>query len=685
MMKCFYPKLAIDGIRKNKRLYLPYILTCSGMSMMFYIIYSLSQMPTLDDMPGGSFTKEMLGFGAWVIALFSLIFLTYTNSFLMRRRKKEFGLYNILGMDKKNLSTVYALETVILFAVSMLFGLIGGIAFSKLAELGLVRMMGAVASYDFTVNVHVILRSLAVFGAIFVFLLVKGLLSLWHLRAVSLIKSENVGEKPPRANYLLGILGILILGEAYYIAVSIQNPVSAVTWFFVAVIMVILATYMLFVAGSVMMCRLLQKNKKYYYKKEHFVSVSSMAYRMKRNGGGLASICILSTMVLVMILSTGSLFFGVEDSLKARYPTDVSVSVDFVDYEENKTYSPEKVQQMLSEIQEIIGEYGSDVSIKDNYISTSVAGILSDGKLIVDPVLAEESLLTSMDSVAQIYLLPLSDYNASMGTEETLENDEILICCMRRSYDDPTITLPDGTVLKIKKHTDSMMRSPRAAMDIMPSVFLVVNDIEDITERINKTFSDENYFSRIRYFVGIDTHLTPKENIALAESLREHIRELDYTGKGGFYSYGVEGREAERDEFYATFGGLFYLGIILSVVFIIAAILIIYYKQVTEGYEDESRFAIMRKVGMTKQDIKTSVNSQMLTVFFLPLIAAAMHLCFAFPLIQKLLLLFNLTNTVLMIVVLVLCILVFAVLYTAIYKITSSAYYKIVSGRHDET
>lgn len=258
----FYPRLAWDGIRKNKRLYFPYILTCAGMVMMFYIIHHLAAMLALDGMAGGSTTKLTLGFGVWVIAVFALIFLTYTNSFLMRRRQKEFGLYNILGMGKKNLGMVYIWETVIVFVISMISGLVCGIGLSKMAELGLVRMLYGEITYDFTISSEVILDTFLVFGVIFVFLFLKGMLTLWRLNAVSLLKSENTGEKPPRANYLLGIGGILILAAAYYIAVSIQSPLLALSWFIIAVIMVIIATYLLFVAGSVMMCRILQKNQK---------------------------------------------------------------------------------------------------------------------------------------------------------------------------------------------------------------------------------------------------------------------------------------------------------------------------------------------------------------------------------------------------------------------------------------
>lgn len=677
----FYPRLAWDGIRKNKRFYLPYILTCSGMIMMFYIIHHLAAMQALNGMAGGSTTKLTLGLGVWVIAAFALIFLTYTNSFLMRRRQKEFGLYNILGMGKKNLSLVFVWENLMLFGISMVLGLICGIGLSKMAELGLVRMLYGEISYDFTISSEAIWDTLLVFGAIFVFLLIKGLFSIWRLSAIALMKSENTGEKPPRANYLLGIGGAIILALAYYIAVSIKSPLLALSWFMIAVILVILATYMIFVAGSVMLCRILQRNPRYYYQKDHFVAVSSMMYRMKRNGAGLASICILSTMVLVMMLGSGSLYLGAEDSLRTRYPRDISVSVDFVSYEEDHVYSAEKEERLLEEVNQILSEHEITPQNVECYLSSSIVGMLAHGQLIANPEIVNSIDSDTMENVAQIYFVPLDEYNVCMGTNETLEEGEVLLYCVRRNYEDPEIHLSDGTVLTVKKQLNEMMGSGDAAMDIIPSVFVVMNDMETIMASINSEFDVEEYYCRPKLHYGFDTDLDPEEEMKLAEEIRARVRELDYTGDGGFYSYYVECREAEREDFYGTFGGIFYLGIILSIVFLLATVLIIYYKQVTEGYEDENRFAIMQKVGMTKKDIRRSINAQMRMVFFLPMAAAVLHLSFAFPMVQKLLALFNLRNVSLMVWTMVITVLIFGIFYGIIYKVTSNAYYSIVSGK----
>ena len=327
----FYPKLAWSGIRKNSRLYTPYILTCTGMVMMFYIISFLYNSEAVRTMRGGGTISVTMGLGQGVIGIFALIFLFYTNSFLIRRRKKEFGLYNVLGMGKRNIARILACETVITAVISIAAGLVCGIALSKLAELCLINIMLGSVSFSFSVSLDSIIVSVVLFAAIFLLVFLNDLRQIRFSNPAELLRGESTGEKPPKANWAVGIIGAVVLAAAYYIAVSIKEPLSAMLWFFVAVIMVIAATYMLFIAGSVVMCRALQKKKSYYYKANHFVSVSSMVFRMKRNGAGLASICILATMVLVMISSTTCLYFGVEDSLSQRYPTDLGVRIGLRD------------------------------------------------------------------------------------------------------------------------------------------------------------------------------------------------------------------------------------------------------------------------------------------------------------------------------------------------------------------
>lgn len=682
-----YPKLAWDGIRKNKRFYLPYILTCIGMVMMFYIIHYLAAMPTLKDMPGGRTMEMVLGFGFWIVALFAVIFLFYTNSFLMRRRQKEFGLYNMLGMGKGHLSIVLFWENLILFVISMVAGLLGGILLSKMAELCLVTVLNGKIDYTLYINWEAFVDTWIIFVPVFAMIFIKSLIKIRKSSAVALLKSEIVGEKPPRANYLFGIAGIIILAAAYYIALKIENPLIAMAWFFIAVCLVIVGTYLLFISGSVMLCKLLQRNKRYYYQKNHFVSVSSMTYRMKRNGAGLASICILSTMVLVMMMGAGSLYFGKEDSLNTRYPTDINASVDFLSEGEEHLYSYDEERAFLSRMDEVIEEYGVEPKNVEQILSSTVTGMLKDGKLILDRRFVNSADTETMDDVAQVILIPLSFYNRSFNAQETLGENEVIIQCVRRTYEDNTITLNDGTVWTVKKQITDVISSGDAAMSMIPSVFIIADDIETAFETFNAELGEisEEYMCRLELSYAFDADISNKEKIKLGAAIEEAIRDMQISGDGDFYSYSVDCKEKERADYYGLFGGIFFLGIFLSIIFLAATVLIIYYKQVTEGYEDEARFGIMRKVGMTTKDIRQSINSQMLTVFFLPLITATLHVGFAFPMVQKLLIMFNLRNTMLSIFVTGTAIVVFGILYAIVYRITSNAYYSIVSGRKERS
>lgn len=681
----FYPRLASDGIRKNRRLYIPYLLTCVSMVMMYYIIHYLAAMPVLRYMAGGRTAAQILELGSWVVALFAFLFLVYTNAFLMRRRKMEFGLYHILGMGKGNIGRMLLWETALLVLLSMTVGLLAGIVLSKLAELCLTRILHGTVTFAFTVNPQALWDTVLIFVLIFGLIFLKNTISLWRLSAVSLLRSENVGEKPPKANFLLGIGGLLILGAAYDIAVSIQSPLEALTWFFVAVLMVIVATYLLFIAGSVTLCRLLQKNKKYYYKPNHFVSVSSMAYRMKRNGAGLASICILSTMVLVMMLGSASLYFGIEDSLRARYPKDISVDIYYQSDQEATTYSEEKAEALLDKLRTILEDFDARPEAEQRYVRTTVTGLLRNGTLTVNPDKVEQFSLGTYVDVCNLVFVPLADYNRCMDANETLEADQVLLSCFRRTYDDPVIALHNGTVWRVKKQVTDVIRSGDAAMDIIPSVYVVVPVLETVFDALAGEFEENaGYYLRQKLSYSFYTSLPDEKQIELCDAIRSCLRDMDISGEGGFYASTTEGRAENRTDSYGIYGGLFFLGILLSIVFLLATVLMIYYKQISEGYEDQARFTIMRKVGMTRENIHRSVNFQMLAVFCLPLVTAGIHLCFAFPMVRQLLLLFNLTNTPLMIATAAISFLLFSLFYALIYRITSNVYCRIVSGARDE-
>ena len=676
----FYPRLAWNGIGKNKRLFVPYILATAGTAAVFYILFFLASSNFFDNMRGGSSTKMVLSFGVFVIVAFALLFLFYCNSFLVRRRYKEFGLYSILGMNKHNISRILAWETLFTALLSLLGGVFIGVLLSKLAEMAMLKVLGGTAEYALHISLPAIEYMLLYFGGIFLLIFLNSVVRIRRLSASELVRSENYGEKPAKANPILGGLGVLVLGVAYYLAVSIEQPLQALTVFFIAVLMVIAATYLIFIAGSVVMCRLLQKNKRYYYKPEHFVSVSSMAYRMKRNGAGLASICILATMVLVMISSTSCLYFGGEESLHARYPRDI-VTCSYILIGDEYADAETEIEALRSSISAAIA--GRPVSNVMDYRSFSLDAVVEQGHVMTNDSALSEFGLVSASKVASFLFIPLSDYNRAAGAHEILGDGEVLVHASRTSIDFDTLDI-DGTVqLTVKRELDEMpLISGSSAASVLPTITVIVPGLDELALKLADAENPFGgpAFNYTSWNYCFDTPLKDDDYASLYLDVMSALRDKNIEDEHmGFYSYSVESLEYNRSDFAGTFGGLFFLGVILSLVFGCAAVLIIYYKQLSEGYEDAGRFEIMQKVGMTKQEIRRSINSQLLTVFFLPLLFAGLHLCFAFPFIRKILYMFSFYNTSFLIWTTVISFLVFALLYALVYKKTSNTYYKIVS------
>ena len=677
----FYGKLAVDGIRKNKRLYTPFLLRCAGMAAMLYIVSFLAYTSYLDVIPGGNTMRAMLVLGIGVIAVFSVLFLFYTHSFLIRRRKKEFGLYNVLGMGKRNIAKILFFETLITAAVSVTGGLAAGIAFSKLAELGMVYVLQGKVSYAYAVSVSGIRIVIATFLMIFTLIFLNSLGQVRLSDPLTLLRSESAGEKPPKGNWFLAFAGVVFLAGAYWIALAIEQPLSAMLWFFIAVIMVIIGTYLLFISGSVVLCRLLQKKKSYYYQARHFVSVASMKYRMKRNGAGLASICILVTMVLVMISSSACLYFGGEDSIRTRYPREVISDVYLKD---PGFMEASNISGLRDAADDVLKENGVEkISDVVDYRYAQIAGIVKNGTLDID--LSDETALAVSEKLYQVYFVPLADYHTLTGEQDQLSHGEAMIYVSRGDYSYDTLTIPGGENYEIVKKVPEFVVNGNSAMDVVPTLYVFVPDFQEAVEPLMQIKdSDGDSWVMLRWFYGFDLSAEPETQIQVSRQLKERWNSFLSQGKFGVAASTCEAREENRAEVQGMFGGVFYLGIVLSIVFLFAAVLIIYYKQISEGYEDQSRFEIMQKVGMTKEDIRKSINSQMLTVFFLPLIAAAVHLAFAFPLIRKLLALLNMMNIRLFIVTTVLTFLIFGLFYAVVYRLTSNAYYAIVSGAKED-
>ena len=479
MKKGFYSKLAWTGMRKNKKLYTPYILTCIGMVMMFYIVSFLTGSDVLKSMAGGDTMQSILGLGCGVIGVFALIFLFYTNSFLIRRRKKEFGLYNILGMGKWNLARVLFWESMMIAAISLSVGLFAGIALSKLAELGMVNVLEGTASFSMAIAPAAILQTIGLFAVIFFLILLNTLRQIHLTNPIELLRSESAGEKPPKANWFFALAGAMVLAGAYYLAISIEDPMAAMLLFFVAVIMVIVATYMLFMAGSVAVCRILQKKKKYYYKTNHFVSVSSMMYRMKRNGAGLASICILCTMVLVMVSSTVCLYIGAEDTLRTRYPRHINMDTTVSGVELLDSKTPDDIRTLTSQV---VSENGLSIQNVLDYRVAAFAGYIHEGRIETDHSNLYAFQISGYSDVWQIFIVPLEDYNRLMGQTETLQPGEALLYTTKQgNYDRNTIAIGEGEPLQIKKVVSDFADNGLDTMQMIPSLYLFVPNFNEVT------------------------------------------------------------------------------------------------------------------------------------------------------------------------------------------------------------
>ena len=615
----------------------------------------------------------ILGMGSFVMAAFAVLFLFYTNSFLIRRRNREFGLYNILGMGKGNLAKVLAWETVIMALISIAGGEVLGIVLGKLFELLLVNIVDGTVQMQFTVSVPATTMTAILYLAIFALLFLRSLVTVCKTNAAALLRSEACGEKPPKANWVFGLAGFLILGAAYYIAVTIKQPLTALAVFFIAVLMVIAATYLIFISGSVVLCRALQKNKRYYYQKNHFISVSSMAYRMKRNGAGLASICILATMVLVMLSSTTCLYFGKEDALRTRYPSDLSVELRFAKDEGGMDEANIAIARGM--IEDVIKQDGLDVQGQFDIRSAWFSGLLTGNSFSR----AEESTLMDYERAVDLTVLPLEDYTRMTGERLTLAPDEAYFCCPRMAYTQPDLRIGELTY-QIKGQLPSFGGFGADSANITTTIYLIVPDFDAAVNALRT--QNTRYPVVVSWQYSFDSGSPDEAQIAF---LRDMMGTFADNREGLVYaSYTVESIASNREDFVGTYGSLFFLAILLSIVFLAAAVLILYYKQISEGYEDQARFEIMQRVGMTKTDIRKSINSQLLLVFFLPLLFAGLHLGFAFPFVHKMLVLFNLTNLKLIIGTTVVTFAIYAVFYTLVYRITSNSYYSIVAGAKED-
>lgn len=676
----FYSRIAADNVRKNYRFFVPRILAEAGLLGSFYIVLTLSLDERLSEMRGGDYIPVLMFLGMLVIAVQSTVLMLYINSFLMKQRKREFGLYNVLGMEKRHVGRVMFYETLICCVVSTVLGLAFGMLFYKLCSLIICNLLRTEVVFGFY-----FIRPATIIGAalFFVFLdlltYFANLISLARLRPVELLSSVSAGEKEPKVRWILLIVGILTLGAGYGIAVSVKNPYKALQLFFVAVFLVIIGTYCLFVTGSVFVFKSLKKNKKFYYKKKNFTAVSGLLYRMKRNAIGLASIAILATDVLVMISTTVSLYSGMQRTLEKNYPQHYYVSLHIYDGEDSMiTLDSDIVEDA---IRKSAAKYGEEVKsiFHQKYFSVTYNHL--DGEYI--PKIPDKGSNVPSDPATFTFMTE-ETYVRCGGDGLGLAKDEVLICAFNATDEVPTEVTIAGRRFRVRGKLTYFPIQSNITSSISHSYGMVVADdsvLEELFDDQRKAYGKNasEYSDRLAVTFS-DVDLLDKVGEEIHDDLGSRINE--YTNRNvpeaqAFYISANSIWDA-KEGVLGLYGSFLFLGLLLGCVCLFSTVLIIYYKQISEGYEDRERFQIMKKVGMSDSEIKKTIRMQILLVFFCPLIVAGIHVCFAFPMLEKLLQIMLLSDTWLFVGCSAVTYLVFALIYVLIYSITARTYYKII-------
>lgn len=669
MRNSFYFRLAFTNIKKHARSYVPYIITCVITIAMFYIIKSLAF--NLDKNLSSISAATSMSLGSIVVAIFAIIFLFYTNSFLLKKRKKEFGLYNILGMEKKHMSALIATESLIISVISLVLGLIIGIALDKLIFMIVIKLLDGQSPLGFTIIPEAILHTVVLFCIIFAAILLNSVRIVYTTKTIDLLHGSNTGEKEPKTKWLLAILGVLCLGGGYTISIISKNPVSAIGLLFIAIVLVVIGTYFIFVAGIIALLKLLRKNKGFYYKTSHFISVSGMIYRMKQNAVGLANICVLSTMVLVMVSTTSSLVIGMQDTINTISPYDYSISV--VDGKTN--------QQVKDDIKNTAADNNLKITKFVDYQYLEFNADLKYNYITASDYSVESENLVGLIIVTQ------QDYNMLTNSNVDLSDDQVMMFYPNSfPYSDLTIFDQRYKVKESRKISDFIPGKNLIGYSIYDSYGIVVKDnsqLQQISKYYNSFYknSETNEYNEHNccfYECNFNVDADLKKQLEFNEIIKNsELYQGSYYHDSISSTFKSEILQAFRD----TYSSLFFLGIFLSILFIMATILIIYYKQISESYDDKERYEIMQNVGMSHTEVKRTIRSQVLTVFFLPLIVAGVHVAFAFPIMSRVLSLLGLINVTLYITCTVICFLVFALMYGIIFAITSRLYYKTVNKK----
>ena len=673
MHKGIFSRLAKQNIRNNKSTYIPYIITCIFCIAMIYMMEFLRDCPTLDQAVRQADEVRMIVFtGEIVVEIFCIIFLIYSNSFLMKRRQKEIGLYNILGLERNHIGIVMFLETIITSIGSLAGGIAAGIIGSKLALLLLLKLLHIPSVLGFYISVKGIFTCLFMFGIIFLMILFLNLAKIHLSRPVELLRGNNTGEKEPAAKWLMALIGFICLGAGYYLAVTTESPIKAITIFLLAVILVMAGTYLLFTAGSIVILKFLRRRKSFYYRTGNFISISGMLYRMKQNAIGLASICILSTGVLLMISMTVSIYFGMNDIMLNRYPYDVDMSVTSI--------SEEECQTAIEAFEKAIADNKVPVEKSVEEIYLDIVCSKNGDQILIKPT----NTIRNSDSVLVLSLLNQAEYERLTGISANLNDGEIFAWYPSAVQKD-SVTV-DETEFTVKKWLD---KNPLTCGEdaVSDNAVLVVTDedfkkFDEMRTEMYKGVSSAPAGEDLTLHLGLDITGSETDKIDFGTPVMEVVKDLKKNGGLSENSWITSGiRQQEYESYYADNGSLLFIGIFLGSLFLMGTAMIIYYKQISEGYEDQKRFEIMQKVGLSRREVRSSVRRQILMVFFLPLLMAMLHITMAFPMIRRMLLLFGMTNTKLFIGCTAGTVLIFAVVYGLIYLMTARSYYHIVERK----
>ena len=670
-------------MKSNRRFYLPYILTVIGTAAAFYIMAAIVSDPGSKELAAGTsngpmYVSMFMTLGMFVLGLFSCIFLLYTNSFLMKRRQKELGLYSVLGMSKTNIAGIMVFEALYIALIGIGGGLAVGILLTKLVSLALFRLMRLPVPFGFSVQPIAIIIVVLFFAGLILLTLLANLAKVGRSRPVELLRGGNVGEKEPKANWFLTIVGVLFLGAGYAVAMLVDNPGMAVAVYFLAVFAVIIGTYCLFTSVSIAVLKALRRNKRYYYKAKHFISVSGMLYRMKRNAVGLANICILCTMVMVMVSGTLSLYLGSEEQVNVYCPADVVVETTYyASSTEDHVYNEETGEETI--------EYHTpyDAAAMDAWFEDYFAG----HKLAPSAAKAVEyysfTAVDSEDHVSLVTAVTAVTYAQLTGeTAPELAPGEALahVPSGYKFGDGLNFLDKDGNTLSIQFVGEAQLSSAQVELNTAilsqsedDDIVLVVPDRAALLELVAGQ-ENGSYVWRGQY----DFDASDEALAAMVDDYFAASSEGDGVDAGYYDVLRIDLRSETERDVYGLSGGFLFLGVFLGIVFLMATVLIIYYKQVSEGYEDNARFEIMRKVGLSEREARRAIRSQILTVFFMPILVAAIHIAFDFNLVVLLLCLFSLTNVKLTALCTLGTLLVFCAVYAVVYALTARSYYKIV-------